>query len=101
MPQQRQHWFEGWRLFFVLTLVLAGLCTWIAGMRQFEVEGVRLVIRFTARASLGPGLAMRPLKSRLTFDVNAMTLKDRPPTALGTAFLKSLARTIDALSRPA
>jgi hypothetical protein len=30
-----------------------------------------------------------------------MTLKDRPPTALGTAFLKSLARTIDALSRPA
>ena len=34
------------------TLVLAGLCTWIAGMRQFEVEGVRLVIRFTARASL-------------------------------------------------
>jgi len=52
MPQQRQHWFEGWRLFFVLTLVLAGLCSWIAGMRQFEVEGVRLVIRFTARASL-------------------------------------------------
>ena len=52
MPQQRQHWFEGWRLFFVLTLVLAGLCIWIAGMRQFEVEGVRMVIRFTARSSL-------------------------------------------------
>ena len=47
-----------------------------------------------------PGLAMRPLKSRLTFDVNAMILKDRPPSALGTAFLKALARTIDALSRP-
>jgi DNA-binding transcriptional LysR family regulator len=63
--------------------------------------GMTVVDNLTARASLGPGLAMRPLKSRLTFDLNAMTLKDRPPTALGTAFLKSLARTIDALSRPA
>jgi DNA-binding transcriptional LysR family regulator len=63
--------------------------------------GMTVVDNLTARASLAPGLAMRPLKSRLTFDVNAMTLKDRPPTALGTAFLKSLSRTIDALSRPA
>jgi DNA-binding transcriptional LysR family regulator len=63
--------------------------------------GMTVVDNLTARASLGPGLSMRPLKSRLTFDLNAMTLKDRPPTALGTAFLKSLARTIDALSRPA
>ena len=52
MPQHRQNWFEGWRLFAVLTLVLAGLSIWIAGMRQFEVEGVRMVIRFTARTSL-------------------------------------------------
>jgi DMSO/TMAO reductase YedYZ heme-binding membrane subunit len=52
MPQQSQRWFEGWRLFAVLTLVLAGLSIWIAGMRQFEVEGVRMVIRFTARTSL-------------------------------------------------
>jgi len=52
MPQQHQNWFEGWRLFAVLTLVLAGLCVWIAGMRQFEVEGARMVIRFTARTSL-------------------------------------------------
>jgi sulfoxide reductase heme-binding subunit YedZ len=52
MPSHRQHWFEGWRLFAVLTLVLAGLCVWIAGMRQFEVDGVRMVIRFTARTSL-------------------------------------------------
>jgi sulfoxide reductase heme-binding subunit YedZ len=52
MPQRPQNWFEGWRLFAVLTLVLAGLCVWIAGMRQFEVEGVRMVIRFTARTSL-------------------------------------------------
>ena len=47
-----QNWFEGWRLFAVLTLVLAALCVWIAGMRGFEVDGVRMVIRFTARTSL-------------------------------------------------
>ncbi|MBR0774150.1 hypothetical protein JQ625_04835 [Bradyrhizobium diazoefficiens] len=51
MPQ-RQNWFEGWRLLAVLTLCLIALSLWIASMRQFEVEGVRMVIRFTARSSL-------------------------------------------------
>jgi methionine sulfoxide reductase heme-binding subunit len=35
MPQLRQDWFEGWRLFAVLALTLTVLCLWIAGMRQF------------------------------------------------------------------
>ena len=48
----RQNWFEGWRLFAVLTLTMIALSLWIAGMRQFEVDGVRMVIRFTARTSL-------------------------------------------------
>ena len=48
----RQTWFEGWRLFAALTLILIALCIGIAGMRQFEVEGMRMVIRFTARTSL-------------------------------------------------
>ena len=48
----RQNWFEGWRLFAVLTLTLLALSVWIAGMRQFEVDGVRMAIRFTARSSL-------------------------------------------------
>ena len=48
----RQNWFEGWRLFALLALTLAALSIWIAGMRQFEVDGVRMVIRFTARTSL-------------------------------------------------
>lgn len=48
----RQNWFEGWRLFAVLSLTLLALSIWIAGMRGFEVDGVRLVIRFTARTSL-------------------------------------------------
>jgi DMSO/TMAO reductase YedYZ heme-binding membrane subunit len=47
-----QKWFEGWRLFALLALTLLGLSIWIAGMRGFEVEGVRMVIRFTARTSL-------------------------------------------------
>ncbi|GLR86251.1 hypothetical protein [Bradyrhizobium iriomotense] len=49
---QRQSWFEGWRLLALLSLSLIVLCTWIAAMRQFEVEGVRMVVRFTARSSL-------------------------------------------------
>lgn len=52
MPQHRQNWFEGWRLLAVLALTLTALCLWIAGMRQFEVDGIRMVIRFTARSSL-------------------------------------------------
>src|ERR1700730_18717470 len=52
MSANRQNWFEGWRLFAVLTLTLAALSIWIAGMRQFEVDGVRMVSRFTARTSL-------------------------------------------------
>ena len=48
----RQNWFEGWRLFAVLALTLVGLSLWISGMRHFEVDGVRMVIRFTARTSL-------------------------------------------------
>ncbi|MBR0799318.1 hypothetical protein JQ615_28420 [Bradyrhizobium jicamae] len=51
MPK-RQSWFEGWRLFAVLALTLIALSIWIAGTRHFEVDGVRMVIRFTARTSL-------------------------------------------------
>lgn len=56
MPANRQdglqNWFDGWRLFALLALTLLALSIWIAGMRQFEVDGVRMVIRFTARTSL-------------------------------------------------
>jgi DMSO/TMAO reductase YedYZ heme-binding membrane subunit len=52
MTRDRRNWFESWRLLAVLTLVLTALSTWIAGMRGFEVDGVRMVIRFTARSSL-------------------------------------------------
>lgn len=49
---QRHSWFEGWRLLATLSVSLIALSLWIASMRQFEVEGVRMVIRFTARSSL-------------------------------------------------
>ena len=52
VTRDRRNWFEGWRLLAVLTLVLTALSIWIAGMRGFEVDGVRMVIRFTARTSL-------------------------------------------------
>lgn len=48
----RQIWFDGWRLFGLLSFTLLALSIWIAGMRGFEVDGVRMVIRFTARTSL-------------------------------------------------
>ena len=35
-----------------LMLMLSALTLWVAGMRGFEVEGVRMAIRFTARTSL-------------------------------------------------
>jgi DMSO/TMAO reductase YedYZ heme-binding membrane subunit len=47
-----QNWLDGWRLFALLSLSLVILSLWIAAMRQFDVEGVRMVIRFTARSSL-------------------------------------------------
>src|SRR3954454_2645890 len=52
MTSHRQRWFDGWRLLRAPGRTLVALCVWIAGMRQFEVDGVRLVIRFTARTSL-------------------------------------------------
>ncbi|CAN5440842.1 LysR substrate-binding domain-containing protein [soil metagenome] len=58
--------------------------------------GMTVVDSFTAQASLAPGLSARPLKPQLTFDVHAMFLLNRPPTALAMDFLKTLARVIDA-----
>ena len=59
--------------------------------------GMTVVDNFTAQASLTPGLSMRPLKPRLTFDIQAMFLVNRPPGALATDFLKTLGHVIDDL----
>jgi len=71
------------RTFYIATaLVRAGL-------------GITVVDSFTAQATLAPGLAMRPLKPAITFDVHAMFLLNRPPTALVTDFLKVVSNVIE------
>lgn len=57
--------------------------------------GMTVVDNLTARASLAPGVSMRPLQSRLTFDIHAMYLLERPPTALAVDFLKALGARIE------
>ncbi|WP_158005753.1 ferric reductase-like transmembrane domain-containing protein [Tardiphaga robiniae] len=83
MTWDRRNWFEGWRLLAVLSLVLVVLSIWIAGMRAFEVDGIRMVIRFTARSSL--------LFFCLAFAASALTLLW--PTS-GTRWLRRNRRTL-------
>jgi DMSO/TMAO reductase YedYZ heme-binding membrane subunit len=52
MQTRRRGYFEGWYLLGATSLVMAALAVWLASMRGFEVEGVRMVIRYTARTSL-------------------------------------------------
>ena len=58
--------------------------------------GFTVVDSFTAEASLVPGLAMRSLKPPITFDINAIHLLDRPPSALASEFLSVLGDVIEA-----
>lgn len=58
--------------------------------------GMTVVDNLTAEACLAPGMAMRPLKPSLTFDINAMHLLDRPPSALASDFLAVLGTVIEA-----
>jgi sulfoxide reductase heme-binding subunit YedZ len=52
MRARRQEYLEGWYLFGALALVMTALALWLASMRGFEVDGVRMVVRYTARSSL-------------------------------------------------
>ncbi|ODP36967.1 LysR family transcriptional regulator [Sphingomonas turrisvirgatae] len=56
--------------------------------------GLTVVDSFTAQASLAPGLATRPLSPMPSFDVHAMFLINRPPTALAKTFLKIVSEVI-------
>ena len=59
--------------------------------------GMAVVDSFTATAMLAPGLAYRPIRPSIAFDVHAMFLENRPPSTLAQAFLDQVSRTIDAL----
>lgn len=87
---------EQQRLDLELDEIVSARTFYIATALVRQGVGMTVVDNFTAQASLSPGLSMRPLKPQLTFDVHAMFLLNRPPTALATEFLKTLARVIDA-----
>jgi sulfoxide reductase heme-binding subunit YedZ len=52
MQARRQGYIEGWYLLGLTSLVMAALAVWLAHMRGFEVDGVRMAVRYTARTSL-------------------------------------------------
>ena len=84
------------RLDLELDEVVSARTFYIATALVRQGVGMTVVDSFTAQASLAPGLSVRPLKPSLTFDIHAMFLLNRPPTALATDFLKTLARVIEA-----
>jgi len=84
------------RLGVVLDEVVTARTFYMAGALVRQGVGMTVVDSFTAQACMAPGLAMRPLKPRITFDIHAMFLINRPPGALALDFLKTLARIIDA-----
>jgi DNA-binding transcriptional LysR family regulator len=80
----------------VLDEVVSARTFYIAAALVRQGVGLTVVDSFTAQAAMAPGLAMRPLKPRVTFDVHAIYLLNRPPTALATDFLKALGAVIEA-----
>jgi DNA-binding transcriptional LysR family regulator len=79
---------SGWAV--ELDEVVSARTFYMAGALVRQGVGMTVVDSFTAQACLAPGLSMRPLKPRITFDIHAMFLIDRPPGALATDFLKTL-----------
>lgn len=84
------------RLGVTLDEVVSARTFYMAGALVRQGVGMTVVDSFTAQACLAPGLSMRPLKPRITFDIHAMFLINRPPGALANDFLKTLGRILDA-----
>lgn len=83
------------RLNLELDEVVSARTFYIAAALVRQGVGMTVIDSFTAQACLVPGLAMRPLKPRITFDIHAMFLTNRPLGALATEFLKVLKRVLD------
>lgn len=75
--------------------VVAARTFYIAAALVRAGVGATVVDSFTAEAWMAPGLAMRPLKPPLAFDVHAIHLLDRPPSALASEFLALLRDEIE------
>lgn len=84
------------RLELTLDEVVSARTFYMAGALVRQGVGMSVVDSFTAQACLAPGLSMRPLKPRITFDIHAMSLMSRPPGALASEFLKVMERVLDA-----
>jgi DNA-binding transcriptional LysR family regulator len=83
------------RLDLALDEVVSARTFYMAGALVRQGVGMSVVDSFTAQACLTPGLSMRPLKPRITFDIHAMSLMSRPPGALASDFLKVMEKILD------
>lgn len=83
------------RLNLELDEVVSARTFYIAAALVRQGVGMTVVDSFTAQACLAPGLSMRPLKPRVTFDIHAMFLLNRPLAALANEFLKTLKCILD------
>jgi DNA-binding transcriptional LysR family regulator len=76
--------------------VVSARTFYMAGALVRHGVGMTVVDSFTAQACLAPGMSVRPLRPRITFDIHAMFLINRPPGALAADFLKTLGGILDA-----
>ncbi len=83
------------RIDLELDEVVSARTFYIAAALVREGVGMTVVDSFTAQASIGSGLSARPLDPPILFDVHAMFLLNRPPSALATNFLKTLGQVIN------
>lgn len=79
----------------VLDEIVVARTFYIAAALVRAGVGLAIVDNFTAAASMVPGLAMRPLRPSITFDVHAIHLLDRPPSMLAAEFLTLLSEEIE------
>ncbi|MDQ1231166.1 MULTISPECIES: LysR family transcriptional regulator [unclassified Sphingomonas] len=79
----------------VLDEIVVARTFYIAAALVRAGVGLAIVDNFTAAASMTPGLAMRPLRPSITFDVHAIHLLDRPPSMLAAEFLTLLSEEIE------
>lgn len=85
------------RIDLELDEIVSARTFYIAAALVREGVGMTVVDSFTAQASIESGLSSRPIEPPIQFDVHAMFLLNRPPTALATSFLKTLGEVINTL----
>lgn len=83
------------RLEITLNEMVVARTFYIAAALVRAGVGMAIVDNFTAEASMSPGLTMRPFRPSVTFDIHAIHLLDRPPSALASEFLSMLNEEIE------